>query len=269
MKKKVIIGFSFLLSAISMSAYANIENSRLYNCEYNNVTQILMKMKQGSEIISKNPFNENSTCSVLLINKIEKPSLSTEDFNNHFIYKEYKDIVENGKKEVTILIDKKNNKMYQFLRVNEDDLMYKNMKELWSKGNSKMAFYFDDFIKLHELAHLSKENIEDIEINSKETHADISSVLMLSIENKLTLKETIELLESVQRNRLNDRRVGYRNQEGKLIKDITHYDQKFFRFTISQLKSIKEQDKILNELEFFEGTKKEEIPKFVYNKFKK
>lgn len=275
--KKILLGISLTLATFNSN---NVFADDLYDCSDFKINQLLEKMKSSTEFFAKNPFDKN--CLPFVMHTKEVPSLTIDDFKgSKKLFDEYNLILKNQGFEVITLYNPSSGSFYQFFKLDEETPALKQMKDRWIKNNSKFAVYFDDFIKLHEITHLDFEAVKDIRNNhnAMESIADVSAVILLSFENKFTVKETIEFLSAVRDIRLKsaNRKVGLRNNlagniqdgHGFFANEVNHIDRKIFSEIIRDLNSIKNQDQILKETEKMNDLENKDVVKFVKKNYYK
>lgn len=254
MKKSILLVLSLNISGQAVSEESNI----FAQCESSTLSTLLHYTKTKNEFISQNPFSNN--CVSFLINDIKKINYEKENFELNQLYDNYKKIALSNENMVVNLVDHKNNKVYQFFRMSEEDFFMQSMKKSWGTYNELMEKYFEDFIKLHELYHLDFENQKDLTRKEQESLSDISSIVFLSLDEKLTVSETIDFLKTVRNLRNRDKLKGYPHPLSGIVYDDEHYEKYMFSKVIDKLKE-SDLELPLNQLDLFKDIKKENISK--------
>lgn len=256
MKKSLLVVLSL---SISSSALAVEENNNIFTqCEPSTLSTLLDYTKKKNEFVAQNPFSNN--CVSFLINNIDSPIYTNENFELNQLYENYKKLSKTNENMVVNLVDHKNNKVYQFFRMSEEDFFMQSMKKSWGTYNELMEKYFDDFIKLHELYHLDFDNQKDLTRKEQESLSDISSIVFLSLEEKLTVSETIDFLKTVRNLRNRDKVKGYEHPISGKVYDDEHLEKSMFSKVIDKFEEY-DLELPLNQVDLFKDIKKENISK--------
>lgn len=259
MKKSILVVLSLSLSASVLGEELKNEPNNIFEqCEKNTLNTLLDYTKKKKEFVSGNPFSDN--CVSFSINKVEQPKYNKDNFELNQLYENYKKLIELKENMVVNLVDSKNNKVYQFFRMSEEDFFMQSMKKSWGSYNDLMEKYFDDFIKLHELYHLDFENQKDLRRKEQESLSDISSIVFLSLEKKLTVRETVDFLNTVKNLRNRDKIKGYEHPISGKVYDDEHLEKSMFNKIIDLLEDY-DLELPLNKTDLFKNTTPEKLSK--------
>lgn len=264
MKKSVL----FILSiGLSSQAFAKGENNDIFlSCEKTTLTKLLENIKEKNEFVSENPFSNN--CVSFIVDKIDNPLFNNNNFHIKQLYETYSGLINNTENTVINLIDDKNKRLYQFFRISQEDFFVKNMKKSWTKNNEFMEMNFDEFLKLHELFHLDFEQQKDLNRKQKESLADISSVILISLQQNLNVKQTVEFLNTIKELRNKDKIRGYDHPLSGKIYDDEHLDKNMFNKIIKKLEQ-EDLELPLRDTILFNEIKDIDISKKINNIYKR
>lgn len=226
---------------LTIACTAPMANAHVLNgegCESLNMNKISEILNENKSQYVKNPFN-NQRCVPISMESKNALELTKEDFANSKglfnVYKQFLKTEETMVSEITV----SGNRLVKMFKIDEDNPESIRLRERFSDKKLLSANY-DQWSFFHEMMHLSERPESDFPIRQKrEAVADIGSVLMISVNNGMTMDDTLELMTELYKARRNDAKYDTRKTGQHAA--VGHYNKTAFRTAIKNMEAMKDE----------------------------